>query len=156
MHAKEEWFIKSFSIPLFISTFDHKKERWAQRIKLEQAAIFPAADMKGNRGKCIAHELGTHESMVILFSLSGSTGLAVEERLQTDYSLQEHWRLIAHLDSQREEIFTGQLVTCSSFPKWHITHLDTNSGHWRKLQAAWDSLNWLPAETLPCNQQDEH
>lgn len=43
--------------------------------------MFPSADMKGNRGKSIAHELRAHESMVTPFSLSGSTGLAVEERL---------------------------------------------------------------------------
>lgn len=78
----------------FCLYFRPQKERWAQRIQLKKVAIFPAADMKGNRDKCIAHELGAHQSMVIPFSLSGSTGLPVEERLQTDYSLQECWRLI--------------------------------------------------------------
>lgn len=78
----------------FLSLLLATENRWAQRIKLKQAAFFPAADMKANRGKCTAHELGAHESMVISFSLSGSTSLAVEERLEI---LQLARALKAHL-----------------------------------------------------------
>lgn len=61
--------------------FGSQKQRWAQSIQLEQATIFPVVDMRGNRGKSIAHDLRDCESMASPFSLAGSTSLALEERL---------------------------------------------------------------------------